>query len=117
MKKLSSFVLIGLAYAPIALAATGILGVIEKINIILGKIIPLIITLALIYFLWGVVQYIKAAGDPKSAEQGRNVMLGGVIALAVMLGVWGLVNIVADTFGVKIDGTSSVKTPSLPTSK
>jgi hypothetical protein len=55
--------------------------------------------IATIVFVYGVVKFI---GNEESAEKedGKQFMLWGVIALAVMFSVWGLVRIFNNTFGV-----------------
>lgn len=49
--------------------------------------------------MWGVAQYIKGAGDAK--QEGRQIMIWGVIALFVMTSVYGLVNVVARTLDLE----------------
>ncbi|MCK4386968.1 MAG: hypothetical protein KAV41_02720 [Candidatus Pacebacteria bacterium] len=65
---------------------------------ILDNFIPLIILLALIYFIWGLARYLKNAGENK--DEAKAVMLHGIIAFFVMSSVWGLVGILTTTFGV-----------------
>lgn len=70
-------------------------------NNILSPIIPILVTLALIAFFWGVAKYvIQGAHDEKSLEQGKQIMLWGIIGLFVMVSVWGLVAIVQNTFNL-----------------
>lgn len=64
------------------------------------SIIPLLFALAVLVFVWGAVKSIRAEGSEERAE-GRKFMLWGVIALAVMFSVWGLVDILGKTFGVQ----------------
>jgi hypothetical protein len=80
-------------------AITGISKVICQLHKILNLAIPFIITLGLIYFIWGVVQYMIGGGD-EAKKKGRDHIIYGLIGLAVIVGVWGLVNIVVDTFGL-----------------
>ena len=69
--------------------------------IIGSSVIPLIFAIATIMFLWGAVQFlIIGAGDEAKRTRGRQLMIWGIIALTVMLGVWSLVKIVGDTFGL-----------------
>ena len=68
------------------------------IDIINGYLIPIVFSLALLYFLYGVANYIYKAGDVKSRQEGINIMLWGIIGLFVMTSVWGLVNILRGTF-------------------
>ena len=60
----------------------------------------IIITLGLVYFLWGVSKFVGAGGDESSRTEGRQMMIHGIIALFVMVSVWGLVQIIVDTFSI-----------------
>jgi len=65
------------------------------------SVIPLIFVLATVSFIWGVVQYvILGAEEEAKRAKGKQFMLWGIIALAVMVSVWGLVNILTTTFGI-----------------
>jgi hypothetical protein len=72
----------------------------EIIMLIETRIVPLIMSLALLAFLWGILQYIRKGGEPAEREQARQFMLWGIIGLAVMASVWGLVRILTNTIGV-----------------
>lgn len=79
--------------------------------LISDSIIPLIFTLALLYFIYGIVEYFlnPSAGD-KKREEGRTFMVWGLVALFVMVSVWGLVAVLTKTFN-----TGGVVVPILPT--
>lgn len=70
-------------------------------------LIPFIFTLAVVVFFWGVAIYIKNADDTAKRSEGRMYMLYGVIGLFVMVAVWGLVGILANTFQVPLSVPSS----------
>ncbi|MDR3519576.1 MAG: hypothetical protein P4L63_01655 [Candidatus Pacebacteria bacterium] len=76
---------------------------------ILDFVIPILITLGVVYFVWGVVSYVIAS-DEEAKSAGRNRMIFGIIGLTVIVGVWGLVTILGNTFG-----TNGAVTVSLPT--
>lgn len=61
--------------------------------------IPLIITVALIMFFAGIVKFIANSDDETKRKEGRQFMLWGIIALFVMLSIWGILQILANTFG------------------
>jgi hypothetical protein len=61
-----------------------------------------VITVALLFFFWGLALFILSAGDEEKRAQGKKVMLWGVIALTVIVAIWGLVTFIADTFGVDV---------------
>lgn len=62
--------------------------------------VPLMFTLAILVFMWGVVQYIQGAEEQEKREKGRNFIIYGLVALAVMVSIWGLVHIFTNTFGI-----------------
>ena len=71
-------------------------------KIINDSVIPLIFAVATVMFVWGVVQFfIINADEEKKRAQGKQFMIWGIVALAVMLSVWGLVGILSTTFGIK----------------
>ena len=89
---------------------TGGAGVVDQFKVIADKIlelvnvlVPIAFTAALLFFFWGLAKFIMAAGDPAAKEQGKNIMIWGIIALFVMASVWGITTILAQT--VNIDTT------------
>jgi hypothetical protein len=69
--------------------------------LISGYIIPLIFAIAIIGFLWGVVNFvILGQEDERKRTQGRQLMVWGIIAITVMIAVWGLVKIITNTFNL-----------------
>ncbi len=73
-------------------------GFICKIYSLTNLVMKFLILIAVAFFIWGVVKFIMADGEEK--ESGRNNMVQGIIGLAVILGLWGLVTVVLNTFGV-----------------
>lgn len=80
----------------------------EKIIIgIISPVTKLLIALAIVFFLWGVFKFMIQEGDKK--EEGREFMFWGIIGIFVMVSVWGLVNILVNTFN--LDGTGGLDVP------
>lgn len=103
MKKISKFILIlsSLALLPgLVFAQTRLEGFLSSIQGILDTILPILISLAVIYFIWGVVQYVIGDGE-EAKKTGKERIIYGLIGFAVILSMWGLVNILVDTFGLK----------------
>ncbi len=81
--------------------------IIYLINVVL---VPLLFAVSFIVFLYGVAKtYIFSHGEDVS--EGHKLILWGVIGFVVMISLWGLVNVVATTFGL-----GGVSAPSTPTS-
>jgi hypothetical protein len=83
--------------------AFDILGVISNI---FGVLIPILVTLAVIYIIVGVIRYATASDDETQATA-RKSILHGIIALFVIVSIWGLVAILNQTFGVGQGGANT----------
>ena len=78
---------------------------------ILNAVIPVMIALGVVFFIFGVVSYV-IANDEEAKKKGRNRIIYGIIRLAVILSVWGHVRIFTGTF--QLDNSSSNRLPTVP---
>jgi len=68
------------------------------INTINNIFVPVLFAIAFIVFIWGAFQtFIVGANSEEVKENGKNLMLWGLIGFFVMVSVWGLVNILTGT--------------------
>ncbi len=74
----------------------GILGVVSNI---FGIVIPILITFAVIWVIIGVIKY-ATAGDEEKQGEARKMIIHAIIALFVIVSIWGLVAILNQTFGI-----------------
>ena len=63
------------------------------------SVIPFVIGLGVLLFLIGVLQYVAAGDNEEKREASRNMMIYGIIAIFVMVSVWGFVKMLSTTFG------------------
>ena len=78
------------------------------IGIVNGILVPLLMAVALLVFLYGVFNYfILGADSDDKRKEGRTFILYGVIGFAVIVSVWGLVNILLSTLGLSAGGTAA----------
>jgi uncharacterized membrane protein YedE/YeeE len=75
----------------------GFSGFVDQLLSYVNGIIGLLISIGAVVFLWGLLSYVSAGDDTTKRNKGRDVIIWGIIGLAVMIGMWGLVNIVAGT--------------------
>ncbi len=68
---------------------------------LITKAIPIVFALGLLFFFYGMALYIFRAGDESKAKEGKSIMIYGVIALFVMVSVWGLVKFIGDNLGIQ----------------
>lgn len=69
------------------------------INGLMKPVVPLLIGLGVVVFIYGVLVLMFSEGGEKK-EEGKQYMLWGIIGIFVMVSVWGLVNILIGTFGL-----------------
>jgi hypothetical protein len=86
-------------------------GILCKVGSLLNAVVPVLIALGVVYFVWGVVQFV-ASSDEEAKKNGRNKIIYGIIGLAVIIGLWGLVNLLRNTFG--LNNTTNIQLPTLP---
>ena len=67
---------------------------------ILNPLVALVFALALLYFLYGVYEFIRGASDPKARETGGQHILWGFIGLVIMFSVYGILKVLTNTLGV-----------------
>lgn len=73
---------------------TSLSGLIELVtNTVIKSLATLALSLALLAFFWGIVEYIWArrSGDTKGVQNGAEFMKWGLVALFVMFSVYGII--------------------------
>lgn len=84
----------------------------QIIGSVLQPAVPVLIGVAVVLFLYGLVKYLNSGfGDTKTVGEARGLMIWGIVALAVMVSIWGLVAVVQNTF---LGGASPTAPPGIP---
>lgn len=80
---------------------------INTIQDIVESLIPLLVTLAVVFFFWELVMFIKARGkgEEKEAQAARMKLVWALVAIFVMLSFMGLVRILQGLTGVDSGGS------------
>ncbi|HRH25557.1 MAG TPA: pilin [Parcubacteria group bacterium] len=102
-----------LALGPsVAFAQTlgGVNTLLDSISRLVDTALPVVVGLALLAFFWGLMKFIFAAGNEDNKEDGKRIMIYGLIGLFVMVAVWGLVGFIADNLNVDTGGSANVPT-------
>ena len=103
---------IALAQASSGPNTSRIFQLVNDLKRLLDLLIPIAITLALLFFIWGLAQFILASGDEEKKKEGKQRMIWGIVALFVIVSVWGIVAFIANIFGV--EGVRTLPTPCVP---
>lgn len=65
----------------------------------INPLIRLLFAVAFAIFIWGIVIYvIGMQGDEKKIDQGKKVILWGLIGIFIMASAWGIVKLLCDFF-------------------
>ena len=79
----------------------------QMISILNFKVIPVLLIIATLVFIWGVVQYIIAGNSEQRKKEGRDLIMWGLIGLLVIVAMWGFIKIIGTTFDVPEEGIPS----------
>ncbi len=82
--------------------------ILESVLGIVKTLIPIAFGLALLFFFWGIAKYIWGSGSGK--EEGKQIMVWGVIAVFVMSTIWGIVAFISDSFGIDSETNMNIPT-------
>lgn len=77
-------------------------GIINRLIGVLQSVTFLIMTLAAVYFLYGVAKYILKYGDEGARTESIKIITRGLIALFVMFAVWGLTELILVLIGERL---------------
>lgn len=63
-------------------------------------ILPVFIGLSILAFIFGIAKFIfKVGGDEKSVEEGKNLIIWGLVALFVLVSLMGLIRFFSGELG------------------
>jgi uncharacterized membrane protein YidH (DUF202 family) len=79
-----------------------------------STMLPFLQALAVCFFMYGLVKFIKNADDERAKQEGKNLMVWGMIALFVLVAFWGIVAYIQSSLGFGNSGNLG-KMPHLPT--
>jgi mannose/fructose/N-acetylgalactosamine-specific phosphotransferase system component IIC len=95
-------------------SASGLLGLINTVQQILDRAVPLIVSLAVIGLFWFLLQFVwKGSSDPKAREESIKGIGWSILAIFVMVAIWGIIAFIANVVGVGVGGDASAIVPKL----
>lgn len=111
--KLYKALIIGYFLLPLVANAT-LQTILEQFNKLINTVIGLLFAVAVLIFLWGVVQFIAKAGDEAGRTKAKGIMTWGIVGLVVMASVWGILNALVAYFGTGSAQPGTDIVPSVP---
>ncbi len=89
------FSLVSIAYAVDSIADDPI--IVELKQQVIIPIIWLLFALALVLFLWGVVEFVWSGSEPTGRQKGRDHMIWGILGIGIMLSAFGIITLIYNT--------------------
>lgn len=69
------------------------------LTVLVDPAVKLLFAVAILYFIYGVFNYIRRSGDSDARIEGANHILWSTVGLFIMISVWGIVNLIKSTVG------------------
>jgi hypothetical protein len=111
----------GLLFFPIVASAQALQplrNIVSAVGGIINALVPIVMAIALLVFFWGLVKYIRGAG--KDYKAGKDIMIAGLLALFIMVSVWGIIHLAQGALGInpgdKLESAPQVGGTGSPTS-
>lgn len=79
------------------------------IKVVVNPFVILLAVVAVVIFLWGLLQFMANAHSEEARETGKKHMINGIIGLFIMVSVYGIMRLIVDTGGFKRPNPSDVK--------
>jgi hypothetical protein len=73
---------------------------IGSVGEIVTKLIPLVIAIGLLVFIWSVIKFIANSHDAEARSAGLRQMGWGIVGLFLIVSVWGIVSLLANIVGI-----------------
>jgi len=70
-------------------------------RVIINPLIVFMFALAIVYFLYGLMQYLLSPDNEEIRRNSKQHMLWGIIGMFIMIAVFGIMNILLTTLGTK----------------
>lgn len=76
-------------------------GIVDKVvTFIITPLVTALFFFALLIFVWGMFGLIAHGDDAESRKTGQNHILWGVVGMAIMVSVYGIIRVIGATVGV-----------------
>jgi len=71
------------------------------ISTILQNVIAVLIGVAVVVFLWAIFRYLTESKNEAKREEAKKYMIFGIIAIFIMVSVWGVIGLLNQTTGIQ----------------
>ena len=105
MKKILAGAVVGF-FPLLAFAQATLDTLVQKFVYYLNLALPILISIAVIWFVWQVIKY-TISGDEDKKKEAKSGIIWGIVGLFIIVSVWGLVDFLANTLDITQGGGPS----------
>lgn len=97
--------------APLMVHAQSLSGAITQFQGLIDRLLPVLASLALLGFFYGLVKYVFNADNEEARQEAKQVIIAGIVALFLMASIGGIINFL--TNAINFGSDNSIDTPTL----
>ncbi len=97
--------------SPLAVGAQNFMYIetfLTQVGDLVERVIPILIALSLLVFIWGLVIFIRSSGDPDAKTRGRDKMVWGSIGLFIAVSIFGILTTLVTVFNIGDTSTGHI---------
>jgi len=84
------------------IASASVDSFISNVNqLIINPLIIFLFALAVVYFFYGVFEFISNGEDEEKKTTGKSHMIWGIVGIVIMMGVFTILNMIMKTFNIR----------------
>jgi hypothetical protein len=89
-----------------------ILGLLNLAQTIVARLVPFAVGLAVVVFFWFLIKFVINSNEPEAKNANLKGMGYSILALFVMVSIWGIIGFLGSVFGINQGG--NVPIPGVP---
>jgi uncharacterized membrane protein YidH (DUF202 family) len=70
-------------------------------KLIINPLIIFLFALAIVYFLYGIFEFISNGENEEKKTTGKSHMIWGIVGIVIMMGVFTILNMIISTFNIQ----------------
>jgi prolipoprotein diacylglyceryltransferase len=79
---------------------TSVKSLVTNFGDIVQLLIPIAFAAAVIFFFWGLAKFILHSSSDDAKDEGKRLMIWGVVAIFIMASIWGIVAYMNSALGI-----------------
>lgn len=110
----SSLLFVSTAFAQGQINGSQPLQLLALAQVVVNRLSPILVTVALLAFFWFLIKFITNSDNPGEQVKSKKGIMWSILALFVMVSIWGIIGSLQNIFGINGHSTQPVVDPLPP---